>query len=485
MEPEGRQLSEFREELHQSFPYRADAILDLIDALACNGSAKSPAELSLNSQFQRQYGSIYRAVDKFFNSTDPQNAEREHVEHQQKLMRIVGRQCPEPVQRKFHLFGLDATGQPRPFAHTLRDRGMHYHPNPAPGNKPVMVGHSYSVLTALPEKKGRTSPPWVIPLVIRRVPTDKKATEVGAAQVADLLKDETLSFGRELSVLVGDSAYSARGFLGEVVEHKNLVILVRVRGDRKFHRIPEQDDSPAGQGHPVWFGTSFDMKDPSTWDEPDATEVVPWTLRNGRICQVEIEAWYNMLMRGERDIPMHEHPFTLIRIRVKDSNGKAVFNRPLWLIMIGDRRQEISLSDAYKAYRQRYDLEHFFRFGKRRLLMTSYQTSSVEHEENWWEIVGLAYVQLYIGASLAQNLPRPWERYLPQVKEGKSEEVLSPSMVQRDMPRIIREMGTPSSLPKSRGKSSGRAKGYLPGKRDRFPIVIKGTKRGQKQTRAP
>jgi len=30
-----------------------------------------------------------------------------------------------------------------------------------------VVGHSYSVLAALPEKKDRTSPPWVIPLLIQ------------------------------------------------------------------------------------------------------------------------------------------------------------------------------------------------------------------------------------------------------------------------------------------------------------------------------
>ena len=77
-------------------------------------------------------------------------------------------------------------------------------------------------------------------------------------------------------------------------------------------------------------------------------------------------------------------------------------------------------SDAYKAYRQRYDLEYFFRFGKRRLfIMTSCQTPKADYEENWWEIVGFAYIQLYVGAPLAQNLPGTWEQYLPQVKEGK------------------------------------------------------------------
>jgi len=171
---------------------------------------------------------------------------------------------------------------------------------------------------------------------------------------------------------------------------------------------------------------------------------------------------------------MHKHPFTLIRITVKDSNGKAVFKHPLWLIVIGERRQEMSLSDANQAYRHRYDLEHFFRFGKNRLLMTSYQTPDVEHEENWWEMMGLAYVQLYVAAPLAQSLPRPWERYLPQVKEPEKGALPSPSMVQREMLRIILEIGTPGSLPKPRGKSPGRLKGHSPGKRERLPVIIKG-----------
>jgi hypothetical protein len=130
----------------------------------------------------------------------------------------------------------------------------------------------------------------------------------------------------------------------------------------------------------------------------------------GRVCQVEIQAWYNLLMTGKRDIPMHSYPFTLILIRVKDTQGEEVFKHPLWLIIIGERRQEITLGDAYEAYRQRYDLEHFFRFGKQKLLMTSYQTPDVEHEQNWWEIVVLAYALLYVEAPLAHKIFRQRRR---------------------------------------------------------------------------
>lgn len=186
------QLVDFRENIHQSFPYRSDATMELIDAIAGNTTAQSPVALSLNTLFHRQYSSLHDAVDNFFIQTNPDKSESERREQQLQRMRIVAGQYPEPVQRNFYLFGLDTTTQPRPFADTLKDRGIHYHPNPAPGNKPIIVGHSYSVLAGLPEKDDKTSPPWVIPLLIRRVPTNKKATDVGAAQLEDLLKDKEL-----------------------------------------------------------------------------------------------------------------------------------------------------------------------------------------------------------------------------------------------------------------------------------------------------
>ena len=145
-------------------------------------------------------------------------------------------------------------------------------------------------------------------------------------------------------------------------------------------------------------------------------------------------------------------------------------------MVIGTRREELSLIDAWQAYGQRYDLEHCFRFGKQRLLLTAYQTPVVEHEENWWHIVLLAYVQLWLARTLAQDLPRPWERYLPHTQT----KVDAPPRVQRDFGRIIRQIGTPALLPKPRGKSPGRAKGERPRRRNHPPVVKKGTAKPKK-----
>ena len=75
-------------------------------------------------------------------------------------------------------------------------------------------------------------------------------------------------------------------------------------------------------------------------------------------------------MRGTKNYKMNNHPFTLLQIVVKDEEGNTIW-KPMWLIVIGSRRDELSLVDSYQSYRQRYDIEHLFRFGKQRLLMTS------------------------------------------------------------------------------------------------------------------
>lgn len=80
---------------------------------------------------------------------------------------------------------------------------------------------------------------------------------------------------------------------------------------------------------------------------------------------------------------------------------------------------------------------------------------------------------------LATNLPRPWERYLP---EG-NKEVANPTQTQRDFTRIIEEIGTPAKAPKGRGKSAGRKKGVSYNRKQRKP-VIKKSKKGKKSKKS-
>jgi len=60
-----------------------------------------------------------------------------------------------------------------------------------------------------------------------------------------------------------------------------------------------------------------------------------------------------MLMRGTSEYSMHSHPFTLLQIVISDSQGNPIW-KPMWLIVMGKERNQLSILDCYDAYRQRY-----------------------------------------------------------------------------------------------------------------------------------
>lgn len=454
------QLTQFRDEVYQNFnnSKRTDALMDLVDALSSNTTARTVVELSLSPHFRRHYTALNKAI-----------AESSLTNKQ--LARLANQGIATAERRKFHLLGTDVTPNPRPYARTLPDRGYVYQPNTIKGNRPITIGHQYSLWAFLPEDDEQRAGHWVAPLSVQRVKVEENKELVAAKQLGDLLSDQSLPFGASLCVEVADSAYSKVAYLSANREYKNLVTITRARGTRTFYCQPVPDHAPTPKGHPTWYGRSLGLKDPESWGRPDQIAETTFTSRKKVTYRVEIQAWHNLLMRGSKGNPMHQHPFTLVRICWYTQKGEALFQKPLWLIVMGQRRMELSLLDIYQAYLQRYDLEHFFRFGKQKLLLDKFQTPDDQHEEHWWRLVALAYLQLWVAKDTACLVPRPWERSLPSVVNKR----LSPAMVLRDMSRIIRQIGTPAPAPKPRGKSPGRRKGLKLPPRPRQPVLKRTT----------
>jgi len=221
-----RPLQDFRDRLHFLFPQRADALFDLLDALSSNQTARSPAELSLNPLFRRTYNSVYDGIQSLRGAPvcDPASVAAGATFHQQ-VTQLIGARLPQPTRRPFWLFGVDVTPTPRPYARTLADRTFVYQPNPIGANKPVTVGHAYSVVAALPEKATHETPSWVVPLTTERVASTQTAVQVGVAQTQRLLNDPALPFHHALCVEVADSAYGGPGFLSPLARQPNLVVV--------------------------------------------------------------------------------------------------------------------------------------------------------------------------------------------------------------------------------------------------------------------
>ncbi|WP_263983322.1 transposase [Nostoc flagelliforme] len=226
--------------------------MNLLDALAGNTGANSIAELSLNPLFPRSYNSIYKAISESFNTTsqDTSNKVEEAEEEKDNLIRVISELIDQPQKRPFYLFATDTTPHPRPYAKTLAERGYIYQPNTIKGNKPINIGHSYSILSILPEKKNANAAPWSIPISGERVSLDKSSVEVGSEQIQALMCDSSLHWHEKLCVLVADSAYSQRSFLFEQSKHQNLVIVARCRSNRIFYQSPPVEESKKKRGCP-------------------------------------------------------------------------------------------------------------------------------------------------------------------------------------------------------------------------------------------
>ena len=342
-------FTHFRQDLYNYFNARQDTVMDLLDALASNNGARSAVELSLNPLFRRDYSALYKAIEEAFAHDPPESDDTSTEAPVEPLLTAIAQVIPPPQARPYLLLGLDATPNPRPYARTLCDRTFIYQPNPIKGNKPINIGHPYSILSVLPEKNPEHGGTWVIPLSGFRVKSEQTEREVGKEQIKELLNHSAFSSDpNQLYVLVVDSGYSARPFLHELGQHENLVTVARVRSNRVFYQSPQVGESLKLRGHPKWYGERFDLKDETTWSEPDETTQTTLTTHRGKVLIVTVKGWSNMLLRGTKNCPMHLHPFTLLQIRVTDEEEKQIW-RPMWLTVFGQRRHQLLAEEGWQA----------------------------------------------------------------------------------------------------------------------------------------
>ena len=100
-----QEFKEFREKLYQSFNYRRDTVMDLVDALAANTSARSPVELSLSPLFKREYSALYKGIQQMSRTTQTDSTEaiKNQKSHFPARLRAIAELIPTPQQKQFYL----------------------------------------------------------------------------------------------------------------------------------------------------------------------------------------------------------------------------------------------------------------------------------------------------------------------------------------------------------------------------------------------
>jgi DDE superfamily endonuclease len=442
-------LRSFRGSLYRCFDRRADALLELTDALLSAGTVPSPVHLSLASVHRRGWGSLYAALSRGQVDQEP-------------LRDLLARH-PLGDRRWGHppVYAVDVSVWDRCDAEASPERGFYYHPSRHSAGQPIVAGWAYQWIAQI----GFARESWVAPMDARRVCPNENANEVAAEQVKTLLG--RLPTQEAIPLFVFDAGYDPvqvqQGLAGS-----RAAILVQLRAGRCFYADPSLAGPPARTGRPRRHGPKMDTKDPSTWPEPTAEH----TCKDAGYGEVRVRAWAGLHPkvqahegRGSRG-PRPILRGTLVLVEVGRLPRQTREPRALWLWWHGPGGVVPDLGLIWRAYVRRFDLEHTFRFLKQTIGWTTPRMRHPEQADLWTWLVVAAYTQLRLARPSVADLRLPWERsYAP----GH----LTPVRVRRAVSALLPELGTPAKAPKPCGRSPGRPKGCLSGRAKRYPAVKK------------
>ena len=87
-----QEFEQFREKLYQSFNYRRDTVMNLVDAIAANTTARSPVELCLSPLFPREYSALYKGIQAY-RSRSQNNCNEADKKEKAQLEARLHRNC--------------------------------------------------------------------------------------------------------------------------------------------------------------------------------------------------------------------------------------------------------------------------------------------------------------------------------------------------------------------------------------------------------
>jgi hypothetical protein len=437
-------LARFRSSLYRCLVPWGDALFELCDAALCSSApVGSVPSLSLEPEFRRSHGSLYKALAE--GGVDEVRLRELLVENGPNAWPLV--------------FAVDASTWDRCDAECSPERGFHYSASKHSAGQPIVAGWSYQWICQLDWAPDS----WTAPLDALRITPSMDAGDATVGQVKRQVL--LLPADREVPLFVFDAGYDGIA-LGHGLSGVRAEVLVRIASTRVFH--PDPAPRPEGTiGRPRRHGPRFELSDPSTWTTPDA-ELVTRVPRYGK---VKVSAWHHLhpkLHGRGRWRDCDEPPIikgSVIRVEVEHlPKPTGRIKKTLWLWWSGDG--EPDLDRCWRAYLRRFDIEHTFRLLKGTLGWTTPSLQMPEQADRWTWLVLSAYTQLRLARQLVDDLRLPWERRADPEK-------LTPVRVRRGFRRLRATLGTPAHPPKSQTPGPGRPKGTRRPPRTRYPAVKK------------
>jgi hypothetical protein len=433
-------LQQFRDTVYQALPKRADATMDLLDALTSSLQVTAPVALSESPLFRRGFAAVYEALEE---GELPEEA----------LRGLFSRSQPATCETlaDYELYAVDCTPCPRPEADTLPERVN----LKSQAKQVAQVGEKLSWLGRLV----KTGSSWVAPQDIQRVGVTSTDSAVAVEQVKRLDKQSD-----RLKVVVADSLYGNQHFLAVFLVVTTVMALVRLRSNLRLYENPVPKP-PKSKGRPRVHGPAFKLTSPTR--AADRSLIV--TLAGQK---VSLSAWHNLHLRL-----LPQLVGMVLRVEFLKADDTPRYKTPLYLFWTGPFT--VPLEHLCRMYLWRFAIEHAFRFLKQRLGLNTAQSTNPHALCQWQWLTALAYWQLLLMEPLVADHRPAWYRHATPSQPWSR----SPGIVQRGALAFLCGFGTPAAPPRPAGKGTGRPKGYRPQPKKRYPVVYKSSKQPQKKAK--
>lgn len=431
----------FRNALHEACSRRADAVVDLLDALLVGGPCPSLVHLSLAAPHRRGWGSLYAAL----------------AEGRIDEAVLRDRLAQLPLTEAQPVYAVDGSTWPRCDAETSSERGYYYHPSRHSAGKPIIAGWAYQWLAQL----SFAHDSWTAPVDTQRLRPGENTNRIAVEQIRAFRARR--ADDPRTPLFVFDAGYDPVQ-LQQGIEGTDAAILVRLRSGRCFYA--DALPTPGANGRPRRHGRKFACNDETTWSPPTAE----LRVQDAQYGEVRVRGWSGLHPKQQRHAgkgtrgPRAIVRGTLLLVEVSRLPARVQPPQRLWLWWAGPGEPDLDL--LWRAYVRRFDLEHTFRFAKQTLNWTTPRVRLPEQADRWTWLVLAAYTLLRLLKPAAADHRLPWERPL-------APELLTPGRVRHGVSALLPRLGTPASGPKPAGRSPGRPQGRLSGRATRYPAVTK------------
>ncbi|MGH9802961.1 MAG: transposase [Blastocatellia bacterium] len=355
-------LKQFRQQVYNSLSHSKDAFFEMLDAVIQTSSARSFAELSLAPAFQRQWPSLYKAL--------------EEVTYDKQALDEL---CLEslPTDQVAHI-AIDVTSVRRMCSPTLKERLYCHGAAREVAGSGMVIGLPYSIVAWESQRGSSFSPP----INIQRLEPDQKATTVAADQVLwmGLYAPSQLEWRAAL-----DGAYGNRQFFSPL-EGKAVQVVARTRCDSVLARLATPDQYCGRGRHPI-YGPDFRCPDEQTWGQPDE-ELSFDDSKHGR---VQLQLWRGLGLAKKGGLI----PLELLRSRIHTEREQPP-EAHWYLAHNGKPEQVISARRWYETIVHRWGIEPANRFRKERLYAELPKVRQAKSSDHWLMAVQLIEWQLYL-----------------------------------------------------------------------------------------